>query len=529
MIPQVSREITPVIRRDSLPTSGADHVPARRRLRLVIDLRLIEFANALGLTMSLTMLRRGTALAVLVGTLVVPAAAAAGAVLAGNSLDTVKLERYVLGPVLLLMVYTGVASLLAETLGRFRHSVSGHPNRSFFRALDIPATTIYLVYALPRTAGPGLLWLLVGAGVGAGFSLSDAYDGSSNAPAMIWTALLCVPVALGLATSAAGLYAASHRGSTQPRLWKAAALTIPAGLTLGAAVTWLILPLLQSTAASQGSGPLSLPALTFPALILLATCASAMIPLWGRLRRISFPAEAHPAQSHKFPRFGPAGMRWARILSDQRLSGWRYLVQVRITAALLGGIAALGAALLSGAPTLSTTSLLEPGLFEDLVLPTIAFSAVLFGVTLADLTINDIGPHAYGRHLRTAVESGAEVRTAVTAQLLAVVAPVAALSALLAGGTSLLLGFAVFSPFVLGVGAVAAALIAETLFPPPRAADGTAAESIFTGLATLVLAALPAAIPLSFPAADPWFMPLGVAALLGGATVCLRKHITSLS
>lgn len=499
------------------------------RLNLLMALRLAELANMLGLNLSLGSLRTiGIVGAALCG-LVVFGASSVGAAFAADVLGPTAVMSYPVSVLILVMVYSGVAALLGELLSRFRYSVSGHASRGLFRALDIPATLVFLVYAAPRTAAHCIFWVLVGLGAGTGLTVSGAIRFASVPGPIVWLALTCIPLALGLATTVVGLLNANRPTDAPPRRTTLMGLSILTGGLLGIGITrWLILPKISSTSGApltDAHALLFLGAVGSTAVLAAAGVMTAV--LWRRLRSSSFRTTTTWRPAYRLRLGGGLILGWTHMLTAQRRPGWRYRVELRLLGAVLGFTAAVAAARFAGLPPMSVW--VADDTIASTVGPTVGFISVMFGLTVSELVLGDLGPYAYGPHLRHAVESGVPVRTAVLAQAFALALPVAALTTVLGIGVTLIIGKPVVTPLAVGLGALGAAVVAAYLFPPPRAADGTPTESLFTGVTTLLLAALPIAIPLTFPTASPWFTPVGAALLAGGAIVCLRRQLTSLS
>lgn len=499
------------------------------RLNLLVALRLAEFANALGLNLSLSSLRVIGVVGAALSGLVVFGASSVGAGLAVDLLGPTAVMSYPVTALILAMVYSGIAALLGELLSRFRYSVSGHANRALFRALDIPATLVFLVYAAPRTAVHCLFWALVGLGSAVGLTVSGAIGSASVPGPLVWIALFCTPVALGLVTTAVGLLNASRPADAPPRRTTLIGLSTLAGSLAGAGTTyWLVLPGLSSAGeALLTDGHTLLVPGAVGSTAVLAVGAATTAALWRRLRSSSFRTTAAWTPTYRLRLPGGLILAWTRMLSAQRLPGWRYRVELRVLGAVLGICAAVIGARFAGLPPLTAWG--SDDAMASAIEPTIGFISVMFGLTVSELVLGDLGPYAYGQHLRHAIESGVPVRAAVLAQAFALALPVVTLSTALGVGMTVLLGRPVATPLIVGLGTLGAAVVAAYLFPPPRAADGTPTESLFTGIATLLLAALPIAVPLTFPAASPWFTPVGAALLTGGAIVCLRRQLTCLS
>jgi hypothetical protein len=500
------------------PTSGSvrRRPPARRRLRLLADLRIADLLQALGTSVPVDTARR-----IVVG-------AAAGAVLLAFAAGIVAARAAavlapgadVVGLFVLLCAYAGLGALAGETLGRFRSCVSDHPQRDFFVGLDVRAADVFVVHALPRVAVASAVWGAAGLGVLAGSVLAGHGPGAAGTALLLGT-----PVAFGALTAAGALRSAA-RPENGRRHFPAvlAAASVLAGAGAHGAVL-LLTPLVPGALApAAGAAPGPAPGLPEPVLLAGLTAVAAVA---GRraLAAVSFPAR-RAAPPVRRPRLsGPAVLQFARVLGVQRAHGWRLRAQQRIAVAVAAATAALLGATSAGL-RMPPLPAVPDAAWEAALRPTLGFAALMTGLALAELVSSDIGAFRYGRHLRTAVESGASRSSVALGHLTALTLPLLLPALLLVVAARVLTGTLSAAPAAVVLGAVWAATVAEHLLPPPRTVEGTGADSPLTGVLTVVLAAAPVAVPLTFPATDPWIVPLLALTLAGGALTCLHRSLT---
>lgn len=521
------------------PASVAEHGPAPRptapvpgwwtRLELLIDLRCAELANALGLSWRLSSLKRVLVVAAAALCLAVPAAGY------GFARIFAVLSTEVPAPALLvplaasLVLLSGLSLVFAEALGRYRNAVSGHPNRAYFRALDVPASLVHLVYVVPRVLGAAGFWVLLGCGGIAGLlaATADRAWVPAAIAGMVLQPLLWLPGTLLVSLRQAG----NVLGAGVPfGAGLAAAATL--GASSGLVLALVLLPRLSPGGSVQPVSPV-VPgqehgtALTAVMAVTLLGLAVLGWSAWRRLRFRSFRVETAAVPARQ-PRLGrSAGWYWFRLLLSQRARSWRRRVEDRLGWALAGIVCALAAARAAGAPDLAGLGALPGAAASNIVLAA-AFGSAMLGLTGAEMTLGDLGRRACGDRLRAAVEIGAPLRTAVAVHFATLLAPTVLLGTLAAAAVSLVLGRIDVSALVIAAGAGAGTIIAERLFPPPRTVDGGAGESLATALAALLLGGIPPMWLLSAPALSMWLTPLSAAALLGGALWCAHRNLTVL-
>lgn len=518
------------------PASVAEPGPAPRptapvpgwwtRLELLIDLRCAELANALGLSWRLSSLKRVLAAAAAALCLAVPAAGY------GFARIFAVLSTEVPAPALLvplaasLVLLSGLSLFFAEALGRYRNAVSGHPNRAYFRALDVPASLVHLVYVVPRALGAAGFWALLGCGGIAGLLAATA--DRAWVPAAI--AVMVLQPLLWLAgTLLVSLRQAGNVLGAGVPFGAGLAAAVMIGASSGLVLALVLLPRLSPGGSVQPVSPV-VPgqehgtALVAAMVVTLLGLAVLGRSEWRRLRFRSFRVETAAVPARQ-PRLGrSAGWYWFRLLLSQRARSWRRRVEDRLGWALAGIVCALAAARAAGAPDLAVL----PGAAASSIVLAAAFGSAMLGLTGAEMTLGDLGRRACGGRLRAAVETGAPLRTAVAVHFATLLAPTVLLGALAAAAVSLVLGRIDVSALVIAAGAGAGTIIAERLFPPPRTVDGGAGESLATALAALLLGGIPPVWLLSAPTLSIWLTPLSAAALLGGALWCAHRNLTVL-
>lgn len=525
------------------PPHPGPAAPVRRsrrvQLALLADLRCAELANALGLAWKLSNLKRVLVLGTAALMVLVPAAAF------GFARLFALVSTQVPGPALLvplatvLVLASGAGLLWSEVMGKYRTSVSGHPNITFFRALDIPAVLVHAVYVVPRLGLAMGFWFLAGSGSLAGLL--------SSGPAGPWlpvavAGMLLQPVLWFSAALLASLWFAGRNPASGLGFGLGAVFALAAG----GAVGWLVAGLLPRFAArtpgGSPAGVLPAPSPDVPGqdygLVAVLAVAGAVVLLAAlsivaarELRSRSFLLAA-AGRGNSRPGRGPVtgnlAWFWLRALGRQRVAGWRKLAENRTGWVLCALIGVLLALRLTGAwDRAGFGGFLAP--LQAAAFPTVALAAVVLGIGVAELTLGDLSRRVVGPALRAAVELGAPLRTAAAVHAASLFGPgllVGALASVLVG---LLLGWPHMAfPVIVAAGACAGSILAEQIFPPPRTVDGGAGESVATALASLILATLPAIWTLVLPDFSLILTPLTAAALLGGALWCVRRNLTTL-
>lgn len=514
----------------------------RRRLSLLADLRCAELLTSLGLRMSLRSARLLLTAAAVAGPVLLVLAAFAGARFTALVLPpgwTLEALSVTVLPLLCGLSLGGV--ILAEAVGRQRETVSGHPNIPYFRALDVPATLVHAVYALPRLLTAGTVWTCVGAGV-----LVACLSTTSDASPW-WAAgtalLVLLPVALTAVASAVSLAVASR----PPRAGGPGVLAVGVGAAALGAFAGAGLGRLAAGAASRpGRRPgevspvTAVPGQEHGVVLLAGGVLLLVLALVGvaagrrRLRARSFPlAAADPVRLRRRSAPGGGALSWAWMLWRQRRGSTRWAAERRVLwgLALVAGAAAGARAVGVGRLDASLAGLPHSPLLEGdpvgAVHTVLVLGLTMVGVALGETAHGDLGRHRFGRHLRQAVELGAPLGVTVRGWMLALLGP-ALLGGVCAGVAAVLVWppVGVLAP-ALVLGGVGATVLADHLLPPPRTADGGVGEGMLTALLALVLASGPAALLLA--GAGPLATAAGVALLLVGAAACLARRLCVLT
>lgn len=499
------------------------------RLQLLIDLRCAELANALGLTWRLVSLQRALVIA-LAGLCAALPALGYGFARFFSVLSTDVAAPALLIPLLTFLPFmSGLGTFFAESMGRYRNAVSGHPNRAYFRALDIPAVLVHAVYVVPRIAGAAGFWVLAGGGAIAGLLSVSSHQ--TWLPVAV-AGILLQPMAWMATAYLVSLRLAGNSAASGVTFGAGAGAAAAIGVAGGLLFSRVLLPRLPrggSMPAASSDVPAEELGAALAATMALLTLVVAVLswPQRRRLRSLSFTVDPQlPAA--RVPRLGRSqGWYWFRLMRGQRRHSWRKRVEDRIGWVLMGAACALAAARLTGAAQLAGVEGVPAGAAAN-VLVAAGVSGALLGLACAETTLGDLGPRVFGGALRAAVELGAPVRTAVVVHGGALLAPAVLLGFMASTLASLMLGRVEPLPLAAAAGAGAGSIIAERLFPPPRTVDGGAGESLATAMAALILGGVPVGWMLLAPALAVFLTPLSAAALLGGALWCIRRSLTVL-
>lgn len=500
---------------------------------LLIDLRVAELANALGLRSRLLNLKR-LLLAGLAGlTLAIPALGFITARLFSWISTDVPASALLVPLVALLSAMSLAGILLAEIVGKYRDAVCLHPNRNYFRSLDIPIHRVHLVYVVPRLGAALGFWLLTSAGIIIGL-LSAEGPGSWLPIAVVLLGIMpltCVLLALAYSLFRAGQQ--YHRPVKQPLLL---ALFAAVGVVLGLIGGQLLSALGVGIVTEQD---LDAPSSTVPghesAGMLIAVAIPLLLILFGvcltrflRLRNRSF--LIHHSAIHPVPllRMLPLIVAWPALLWAQRHESWRRKAESRCIGVLLSLVTALLVLTAQGLPVLGELLTGRPETLDQIRI-FLGFGSALLGVSIAEFTIGDIGRYRMGPHLRHAVELGAPAGLTAVIHAIALLGPALLCGLLTTIAAAVALGGPWAFPLLLTLGGSCACLVADRLVPPPRAADGTAGEGIATAMAGVLLASLPAGWLVAAPQAAIVLTPLTVTVLLLGGLWCTWLNLTRMS
>ncbi|UUN27772.1 hypothetical protein [Streptomyces sp. FIT100] len=498
-------------------------------LRNTVDFLLFERLNALGWSMPMPVFRvfcfTGTALTVPV----LLAAALLGARLLHR---TIELPGLVLvGGFLLANLYAGGVYLLREAFSRRRHSVSGSPNEHFFRALDIRARDVFLVYCAARIVHFHAALFTVDA------AFLCVFRESLAGP--LTPGLICVPLVLCALTLAVSARLAARADSTAaaagPGVHATVALVVFAtGLATGAL---LDAPGAAGTAGARGrgggvgsgTGTGLVELLALGVTVVCATlAAAALLSCMRDCRRLDGSAFAiRPSgRSATVPAmaFRPARLPLLPVVHRHFTSSRTYPMIRRAYAALLTAVLLLAGVHASGSGLLPL-----PAGAERLVTRTAVALGFVLLLGCVELVLATSGPTALGPQFRSAWENLLSHRHVAVSATLYYTAHAVLLAAGVAAAAGLVSGTVLWQLPFLGLGVMSASLIAESLASAPRQlVDGTSAPGVFVACVSIGLA-LPALVgstaqPLSLRLLTAFYS----VCLFGGAITCIGRRIRTL-
>lgn len=499
------------------PEARPPRNPAFRRLAAVLDFHHFETLASLRLRLSLRafkVLAVSLSLAGLVALLV-----ASTGVFALTRALLADQPGSVHGLTVMFCVgnlYAAAGYLLREAMSQRRFAVANSPNTGLFRALDIPAREVLIVYCWLRATVYYLALLVVTA------VFTFVFDASP--------AVLLTPVSMHVATLAIATRSALRRTRPRPVPASGWAALGAVSFALGYCTARYVLGPIRESGLASSFGPAEAERLVVgigAASALTAVCLA--VRLGFDLRRLgadSFTVQLAAPRS--------AASRRGRLLTgthpiagilDRELaaSAIHPLIRKIFGFLLMALLACLGV-LASG------TGLLPVGGFGGRA-STIAYALVLAtSLGMTELILRAAGPATFAAQFRFAWEAGLRPWGIASAAATCYLLPVAALGA----GSALLLlqlagpAIALAGPVGAAVAAGAASLLAEWAIAPPRNPDGSAAPNTVGALAALILSApvlflLALASPVGGLAAAGY----GIC-LIGGAIACIRHRILTL-
>ncbi|MBB5598574.1 hypothetical protein BKA12_001654 [Neomicrococcus lactis] len=540
-------------------------VSAWTRLNLLANLRIAQIANSLNIPWSIRLLRRIVMVFLASCVVVLPLVGfAMTKFLAALSTpqEAGELSVFV---VVLFALWGMLAAGFAELLGKYRESISHNPNRAFYRSLGVSAAMLHGITAAPRIFSPLLFWSLMGTGVAA--ALGTAGTASTTPLVAALSAAMALVLVMAVAILGASVRVARRQNAGKTPVVGGALLFGAAGLGAGVVATIVIsrfvvtvgghalLP--ANTSISERLDTLPAAAWWVFSGLLLALLVAATVWVargYQLLHARSFALNSGAASAHDLGRdhvvhatrsAGEQRCReasWVRSVWRQRGGSWRLKVEVRILwgfAFALGLLAVLTATFASE-PIITSISMGQGHICAIAVL-----AGALLGVGIAESTLGDIGPVVLRGQLRAAVELGVPATRLAHLHALVLGAPAFVFGALaLSAGALVAVLFrgalaetpvvTAVIPLLAGLGVLAgfaASVIAERLFPPPRAVDGTSNEGLATAIVSLLLAAVPALWHFVFSATllATALTFLTVLTLVGGAWWCIRRNLTHLS
>jgi hypothetical protein len=490
-------------------------------LRNTADFLLYERLNALGWNMPLPVFR----VLCLAG-----AAAVIPVLLAVALLGSLLLHRTtdLPGPVLaggflLVNLYGGGVYLLREVFSRRRHTVSGSPNEDFYRALDIRARDVFLVYCAARILCFHAALLTVDAAFL--FVFRDSLAGPLTA------GLIGVPLALCAVTLAVSARLATRAGTAGTAGPGAFAALGPVVLVTGLATGMLLDGLgdggTPGVDAHTGTGvvePLTL-AVT---VVCAGLAAAALLRLARDVRRLDREAFALRPAARSATRpamtFRPRRLPLLPVL-HRHFTTSRTAPMIKRTYAVL----LMAVLLLAGVHASGSGALPLPGAAErPLTRTAVALGFVLL-LGAVELVLATSGPTALAPQFRFAWENllshrhiAASAALYYNAHAVLLATGVAAVAGLLNGAVPWHLPF-------LGLGVMSASLIAESLASAPkRLVDGTSAPGVFVACVSIGLA-LPALAGSTAHSLPPRLLAaLYSVCLFTGAITCIGRRIRTL-
>ncbi|MFE2527582.1 hypothetical protein ACFXEL_25430 [Streptomyces sp. NPDC059382] len=491
-------------------------------LRHTVDFLLFERLNALGWNMPMTVFRmlRATGAA-----LTVPVLLACTLLGARLLHGTAELPGPLLvGGFLLANLYAGGVYLLREAFSRRRHSVNGSPNEHFFRALDISARDVFMVYCVVRIMYFHAALLTVDA------VFLGVFHDSMAGP--LTPGLIFVPVALCALTLAVAARLATRTGSTAATTGRAMPVALglmvfATGLATGVVLegSWTE----NSASAGWGADTGVVEPLTMAVTAACATLAAAAVVQfvrgYGRLDRDAF-AIRPSGQPVTVPAmaFRPARLPMVAAVHRHFTSGRTYPMVKRAYAALTMVVLLLAGVHASGNGPLP----LPTGAEQPVTRTAVSLGFVLM-LGCVELVLATCGPTALAPQFRFAWENLLSHRRIAVSATLYYIAHAVLLTALVAAAAGLIVGRVLWQLPFLGLGVMSASLIAESLASAPkRLVDGTSAPGVFVACVSIGLA-LPA---LAGSAAAPLYLRLPAAiysvCLFGGAITCIGRRIRTL-
>jgi hypothetical protein len=418
-------------------------------------------------------------------------------------------------------LYIAGAYIAREIFSERRFTVANSPNASFYRALDIKARDVFVVYSGLRTAAFYLGLLVVDT------AFVAMFHSSIDFPVTGMSVVLALPVASFALTLAVSAAVASRKAAPRPVKWSAFIPPAVAFFCIGFATARFIAePILDSgwgTAFGQGQVRLLLGIVAAAAPLVAVISGLFLVVYLRRLTRNSFPIHpTHVAVDGSTParadRWGGAFAK-LRILHREvarskiyPLVRKNFLILATVLLVCLGVVAS-GASVL---PLTGIASRVQTG-FQG-------FTFVTFIVMVA-LLLTVVGPTTFAAQFRfewenLMVSHWRIASSAAVYYLVPVVALAVGFSVLLA----LVVGALSIGPVALAVSVAAGAMIAESTITPKVMADGSSSQSAVAAFVVLLLAVPTFA---SVAVRSTTFDVLAVVyslCLLGGAIVCMARR-----
>ncbi|MDR1513489.1 MAG: hypothetical protein LBS56_08420 [Propionibacteriaceae bacterium] len=470
------------------------------------------------------------------------AAALIGLSVAGSAVEVDSSGAWLLLALWAMLVW--VWSITQELVSQRRRTVVQAPNRELFKAWDIEARDVLVVYRFGSLTS--LFGLLLACLTVATVVSPPSGPRSVAAAVLAWT------------SAGAGWLAALAVAARNARIVPAAtprpviAVLGLASVGWGAAVGGLI-----RSGAVGGPVESAFPtaALVGASVVGGLAVAAALIGLAWQWRRLAISPWSLTAGRPRHRRRdqspdSTAGLRsaassavphparatntrlselWAALWAAVR-GTWQART-LRTLALALGVVlgAATGARLAGVRPVVLAGDLnlagLNVGTGEGVVRTSLLYAAVLVAITLFELIVPTVGAGRLWRHLRWLWEAGVSEGRAALALLGLAVVPALATGVAIDAGVVLIVGDLGLSASLVCVAMVGGGLLADAAFPPPGNTDGTSVTSMVTFVSAAALAApVVAALYFQFPS-HRLAAGAGLALILAGAWRCLKKRV----
>lgn len=504
------------------------------RLSTLANFRLAEIANALGFKYRLSNLRLLLILAVCCAAVMLPLLGFAGGRIFAWASAEVPASALIVPLMALLSIVSLTGAAVAETLGKYRDSVSRHPNRAYFRSLDISVGLVHAIYVLPRCLLLLGFWILLSLGVMVALISTEGIGAWLPLTVVM---LFLAPSLIVLVAMTYSLDRAYRQNSSPARAWVMLIIGAACGACLGVlarqAFAGLSPVFLEAGQGANSPSPTipgaeSGPLLFLVVLPLVLLLFVAVILQYRRLRQTFFRIDTDMPPVRPMGFHLPNVVAWPLLLWSQRGASWRRATEIRCMAALAAVLSFVVTLRLSGVPALIDVDAIPTDVFER-ISQGLFFLCALLGFSIGEMTVGDIGRYKMAVKLRHAVESGAAIPLVVAVHFIALHGPAVMVSAIFTCTVWVGVGELSALPALLILGACSATIVADRLIPPPRAVDGTSGEGLLTAMVGMVLASIPVLWFLGAPSVATILATLSALTLVIGALQCLRLNMTRLS
>lgn len=503
-------------------TGGPGHVPSRwEHFRLVRDFVAYEALAGLRLQISVRAFRRWRLTAAAAGLVVLLALASAIFGVVRDWLgQTGRSPQDVLVVVLLGTSYLGAGYATAELTTRRRYRVSNSPNADFYRGLDVSPLAVFAAVCVIPSAlyFAGLSVVHVALAVALlplpGLRLVDV-AGS------LWALASILVLTVGLQARAA-----SRPSDPRGARWRTA-LSLPAlvfGLVL-VTTRYGVIPAVESLASGlprtdagrvlDWSGPIG--------AVAVAVGGCSLIAGLRRMRTHTFalgvlpgPGASPRHETAPRPRSGSLPV----VLLREWNSSWASTLAWRTVVLLLVCLAA------AAAVAVAAPSVLPVRTDNALVARLADFATFGLVLGVAETTLAQVGVVALGPQLRTAWELGTSRLRLAAAVLGCFTLPAVVTALVVCALSAVVLDDVTVTPVLVGVGAMAGALLAESAVTPVRNEDGTPVPDVLTSFVGVVAAAPVLLLVSPGRGLTDALALVYVLALTGGALACVMRRLT---